>query len=71
MNDDIQVTLFQHGLHFTRPQALRILALAQLLQRRDFVLVSLHHDRLDIERAPWVGLFERLFHCIGLYKRKC
>jgi hypothetical protein len=71
VDDDIQVTLLQHALHFTGPQALRVLALAQLLQRRDFVFVALHHDRLDVKRAPWVGLFERLFYCIGLHEREC
>jgi hypothetical protein len=70
VNNNVQVALLQHALKLTRPQALCILTLTQLLQRCDLVLVSLHHDRLDLECAIRVGIFQSLLHGIRLNQSK-
>lgn len=61
MHNYVQIPLLQHRLQLPGPQTLRILPLAQLLQRRYLISIALDHDWADIVRPFWV----RAFQCSG------
>jgi len=66
VHNQVQLAALEHSLQLARPQALSILALAQLLQWRHFVLVSLCQHWADIVRPVWVRLLECQFDAASL-----